>query len=288
MASNGAARERWVALEARSRERRAGAASSDPVAIRSALERAQTELAEYAGLEPITPEHVATTRDALERTRAELEQTLAELRRADGALGNVGGDVVVLRARSTQEALERARALEIDQEREYDAYRLLLETLRTVENEQGVHLGRALEAPVSERFARLTDGRYRQIGLDAGLGLQGVAIAGRHRNYRELSEGTQEQLATILRRCIAEYLDTALVLDDHLAQTHRERARWFRETLREASERIQIVVLTARPEDYVAESELERLASGGAGPVRVVDLERVIRRARYAPPPGSS
>jgi DNA repair exonuclease SbcCD ATPase subunit len=288
LAAHGAARERWVALEARLRERRAGAASSDRVAIRQALEGARAELAEYAGLESITAEHVAATRDELERARAELEQTLAELRRAEGALGHVGGDVVALRERTTQEALERARALEVEQEREYDAYRLLLETLRVVENEQGVHLGRALEAPVSERFARLTQGRYRQIGLDAGLGLQGVAVAGRHRHYRELSEGTQEQLATILRLCIAEYLETALVLDDHLAQTHRERARWFRETLREAAERIQIVVLTARPEDYVDESELEPAASRGTAPVRVVDLERVIRRARYAPPPGSS
>lgn len=288
LAAHGAARERWAALEARLRERRAGAASSDPPAIRQALEHAQAELAEYADLEPITPERAVATRHELERTRAELEQTLVELRRAEGALGHVGGDVVALRERSTQEALERARSLEIEQEREYDAYRLLLETLRTVENEQGVHLGRALEAPVSERFARLTDGRYRQIGLDAGLGLQGVAVAGRHRHYRELSEGTQEQLATILRLCIAEYLDTALVLDDHLAQTHRERARWFRETLRDAAARIQIVVLTARPEDYVTESELQQPASVGAGVVRVVDLERVIRRARYAPPPGSS
>jgi hypothetical protein len=288
VAANAAARERWVALEARLRERRAGAASSDPAAIRQALERARAEVAEYAGQQAITPEHVAATRDELERARAELEQTLAELRRAEGALGHVGGDVVALRERSTQEALERARALEVEQEREYDAYRLLLETLRAVENEQGVHLGRALEAPVSERFARLTDGRYRKIGLDAGLGLEGVAVAGRHRSYRELSEGTQEQLATILRLCIAEYLDTALVLDDHLAQTHRERARWFRETLREAAGRIQIVVFTARPEDYVGEAELSGLASGSAGPVRVVDLERVIRRARYTSSPGAS
>jgi energy-coupling factor transporter ATP-binding protein EcfA2 len=286
LAAHGAARERWVSLEARLRERRASAASRDPVTALQALERARAELDVYAGLEAITPERAAATRNELERARAELDQTLAELRRAEGALGHVGGDVVVLRERSTQEALERARVLEVEQEREYDAYRLLLETLREVENEQGVHLGRALEAPVSERFARLTDGRYSQIGLDAGLGLQGVAIAGRQRHYRELSEGTQEQLATILRLCIAEYLDTALVLDDHLAQTHRERARWFRETLRQASARIQIVVLTARPEDYVDETEPE---SGGVGgpAVRVVDLERVIRRARYAPPPGS-
>ena len=287
VAASSAARERLVALEARLRERRASASSSDPDAARRALERAREALQAYAGLEELGPERHAATRAELEQARAGLEQTLAELRRAEGALGHVGGDVVVLRERSTQEALERARVLELEQEREYDAYRLLLETLRTVENEQGVHLGRALEVPVSERFERLTEGRYRQIGLDAGLGLQGVAVAGRHRNYRDLSAGTQEQLATILRLSIAEYLETALVLDDHLAQTHRERARWFREALREAATRIQIVVLTARPEDYVAAPEPGAIG-GASGPVQVVDLERVIRRARYAPPPASS
>jgi uncharacterized protein YhaN len=189
-----------------------------------------------------------------------------------------------MRERQTQEALERARALELEQEREYDAYRLLVEQLREAENEQGTHLGRALEAPVSERFARLTEGRYRQVGLDGGLGLQGVAIAGKHRGYAELSEGTQEQLATILRLCIAEYLETSLVLDDHLAQTHHKRAEWFRSTLREAAARIQIVVLTARAEDYLSNEELcdgVPCKDDLGARVRAIDLERVIRRARY-------
>jgi uncharacterized protein YhaN len=189
-----------------------------------------------------------------------------------------------MRERQTEEALERARAQELEQEREYDAYRLLVEQLREVENEQGAHLGRALEAPVSERFERLTEGRYRQVGLDAGLGLQGVAVAGKPRAYLELSEGTQEQLATILRLCIAEYLDTALVLDDHLAQTHRQRAEWFRMTLRESAARIQIIVLTARPEDYLGPEELchGTASQDVAGAlVRAIDLERLIRRAHY-------
>jgi hypothetical protein len=111
-----------------------------------------------------------------------------------------------------------------------------------------------------------------------------VAVAGKPRAYGELSEGTQDQLATILRLCIAEYLETALVLDDHLAQTHRQRAEWFRTTLRESAGRIQIIVLTARPEDYLAAEEFCNGTPSrdvAPGRVRAIDLERVIRRAQY-------
>jgi uncharacterized protein YhaN len=279
------AKERHVTLAAQSGERKRHVEGLDLGAAQAEVERARAEVAGLEAVEPVTPEQVAESRARRERAAARLGEVLAELRRAEGALGHVGGHVVVERERQTEEALEHARGLEVDQEREYEAYRLLTETLRSVENEQGAHLGRALEAPVSERFERLTQGRYKTVGLDAALGLQGVFVAGQHRGYRELSEGTQEQLATILRLCIAEYLDAALVLDDHLAQTHRQRAEWFRSTLREASERIQIVVLTARPEDYLEPGELcaaEPVCDSRGGSVRAIDLERVIQRARYA------
>jgi hypothetical protein len=277
-------RERELTLETRVKER---SLHLDPAAedrARAELEASRAELAAFGPLDDAAPERLEASRAELERTQAELERALAELRRAEGALGHVGGDVAIMREHQTHEALELARARELDQERDFDAYKLLLETLRAVENEEGAHLGRLLEVPVSERFERLTEGRYRQVGLDAGLGLAGIAVAGRPRAHAELSEGTREQLATILRLCIAEYLDTALVLDDHLAQTHRQRAEWFRSTLREAAARIQIVVLTARPEDYLEPSEMCdgvpcKDVSGAA--VRAIDLERIIERARY-------
>ncbi len=279
-----AAREGELTLAARVREREHHLGGVDMLAGRLELERAEAELRGFGELDELTLEDLARSEGELERARAELQRSVGELRRAEGALGHVGGDVVVERERQTREALERARALELDQEREYEAFRLLAETLRGVENEAGAHLGRALEAPVSERFERLTEGRYRNVGLDSGLGLQGVFVAGQARAYRDLSEGTQEQLATILRLCIAEHLQTAIVLDDHLAQTHRRRAEWFRQTLREAALRIQIIVLTARPEDYLSPAELgdgtaPREASGAL--VRAIDLEGVIKRAVY-------
>jgi hypothetical protein len=284
LAASQNARDQKLTLQTQLRERKLHVAALAPEAARLELERAEAELRALGPIEAVSAEQLAATELSLSAAIGHRDQLLAELRRAEGALGQVGGDVVLERERQTREALERTRELELDQEREYDAYRLLTETLRAVENEQGVHLGRALEAPVSERFERLTLGRYGSVGLDAGLGLHGIFVAGQARGYRELSEGTQEQLATILRLCIAEHLGTALLLDDHLAQTHRQRAEWFRGALREAAQRIQIIVLTARPEDYLSSDELcdgEPTRDSAGGLVRAIDLERVIQRASY-------
>lgn len=288
LAASRDASERELGLAAQLQERRRHVDPSALAAAQREHERAQSALAGLPELPAVTPEALARSRAELERETARLGQLLADLRRAEGALGQVGGDVVRERETQTREALERQRLLELDLERDYEAYRLLADTLRSAENEQGAHLGRALSAPVTERFARLTEGRYGSVGLDTALGLEGILVAGQLRPYRELSEGTQEQLATILRLAIAEQIETALVLDDHLAQTHRERVAWFRDALRQSAQRIQILILTARPEDYLSAEELRAAdpadaASGGNDTrmIRSVDLEQVIQRARY-------
>jgi hypothetical protein len=63
---------------------------------------------------------------------------------------------------------------------------------------------------------------------------------------------------------------------------------WFRSALRQSAQRIQILILTARPEDYLSAEELRAgdppdavLEAGDTGMIRSVDLEQVIQRARY-------
>ncbi|MEY4544462.1 MAG: hypothetical protein RL685_657 [Pseudomonadota bacterium] len=276
-----AAREAELALEVRFRERQAHVEPAALAVAEAEWERARAELASLPELPTASAEALAASQSELEREDVRLGQLVLELRRAEGALGQVGGDVVAQRESQTRDALERARSAERELELEYDAYQLLAKTLRSTENEEGAHLGRSLSEPVSERFQRLTDGRYGRVALDAALGFEGITIAGQPRSYRELSEGTREQLATIFRLCVAEQLHTALVLDDQLAQTHRERVAWFRSTLRESAGRIQILVLTARPDDYLSSAELLDAGSSLPGAPHVINLEQVIRRARY-------
>jgi hypothetical protein len=94
--------------------------------------------------------------------------------------------------------------------------------------------------------------------------------------------GTLEQLATLVRIAVAEHLRSAIVLDDHLVQSDRNRLEWFRRLLRRTAMHTQLLVLTCRPEDYLEASEIPgegeatREVAGGA--VRAINLAKVIRR----------
>ena len=62
--------------------------------------------------------------------------------------------------------------------------------------------------------------------------------------------GTREQLATLLRLCLAERLGTMVVLDDQLTQTDPGRLDWFGRALLEVGAKVQVLVFTCRPGDY--------------------------------------
>jgi chromosome segregation ATPase len=207
-----------------------------------------------------------------------------QILRAQGGLEQVGGAVV----REQQEELDRALQLALEREHrvevEYEAWRLLADTLRDVENRDGAHLGKALSGPLGECFRSLTGGRYGGVAVGKELNLEadGVEAGGQLRPFDALSVGTQEQLATLFRLCIAEQLHSAIVLDDHLSQSDADKMRWFRELLRSTGRSIQVVLLTCRPEDYLLADELpagdEATCDRAAGTLRAVNLARVIRR----------
>ena len=71
-----------------------------------------------------------------------------------------------------------------------------------------------------------------------------------------MSVGTREQLSTLYRLSLAEYLQTVLVLDDQLVQSDETRMDWFRELLKEKSRTFQIVVFTCRPRDYLGKTAM--------------------------------
>lgn len=175
---------------------------------------------------------------------------------------------------------ERQRELEVDA----DAWKLLLETLDTVEKEGSTHLGRSLAAPVSARLIELTRGRYGGLRLDQHLRTENVdvpLVTIEDDVLDALSVGTRAQIATLIRLTVAEQLKSAIVLDDHLVHTDPERLAWFRDTLRKAALTTQVIVLTCRPQDYVMTNELpdggtSRDLAGGT--VRTIDAARIVRR----------
>ena len=147
---------------------------------------------------------------------------------------------------------------------------------------ESAHLGRALAGPVGALFRQLTGGRYGDIELGAKLEAGGIHVAGGLREIAALSAGTQDQLATLLRVCIAQQLRSAIILDDHLTQSDPTRVAWFNAMLREAAENVQIILITCRPQEVLATDEVcslgeTRRASTG-GRIHAVDLAAVIRR----------
>ena len=98
-----------------------------------------------------------------------------------------------------------------------------------------------------------------------------------------ISVGTREQLSTLYRLALAEYLQTVIVLDDQLVQSDECRMDWFRALLIEKAHTFQIVVFTCRPSDYLTASGLVPQGSTvhtdtDDGFIRAVDLGRAVRR----------
>jgi uncharacterized protein YhaN len=107
-------------------------------------------------------------------------------------------------------------------------------------------------------------------------------VGGALRPTNQISVGTREQLSTLYRLSLAEYLSTTIVLDDQLVQSDDNRMDWFRALLRGKAHSFQIVVFTCRPSDYLAATSM--VPSGSDfhtdtenGFIRAIDLERALR-----------
>jgi uncharacterized protein YhaN len=203
----------------------------------------------------------------------------------EGALSKVGGAALREEVERIEEARVAAETRERELEVDADAWKLLRDTLREVENDEGAHLGRALAGPVTARFEELTGGRYRGLRLDAALkseALEAMATSASGDEVLDaLSVGTRDQLAVLIRLTIADQLKSTIVLDDHLVHTDPARLRWFRDMLQRTAVNTQVIVLTCRPEDYLPHEELlidTAIHDTAAGTLRAINGARVIKR----------
>ena len=191
--------------------------------------------------------------DRVERARREVRDIEREREQALGALRETGGERLREKVHDLEGHYRRLEQAQVDLEFDYDAWHLLLDTLREVEREQAAHLGRAMVEPITARFRELTASRYGALELGPNLETQGIYASGERRDIAELSLGTKEQLSTLFRLSLAETLGSAVLLDDQLTQTDPERMGWFRTQMRKLSEDIQIIVFTCRVQDYLGE-----------------------------------
>jgi hypothetical protein len=231
----------------------------------------------------VTEAEVIAAQNAEAAAKSDLLGIQREIERTHGALEQVGGAVARERLRDAIEAFEFAERQEREVEADYEAWLLLLEQMKQADAAQASNLGQVLAPAIAGRFEALTQRRYENIRLTAQLGTEGVVVAGAVRSTERISVGTREQLSTLYRLSLAEYLCTTVVLDDQLVQSDDTRMDWFRALLAEKARSFQIVIFTCRPGDYLTGSatmpkgkSLHRDTDGGF--VRAVDLERAVRR----------
>jgi hypothetical protein len=212
----------------------------------------------------------------LKEARRKLEECDGRLNSAKGQLTLVAGHVGAERLAQQEEVVKFAQEEVLDRELTERAARRLLNEIRTVETERASHLGHTLAGPISQTFQALTKGRYGQIKFDQNLRTEDIAAAGVGRDITDLSVGTREQLATLIRLAVAANLGTALILDDQLVHSDSGRLAWFRDQLRASARDFghQVIVFTCRLEDYCRPDNQDDHA-----PVVVVDLGTAICQA---------
>jgi hypothetical protein len=231
----------------------------------------------------VNQDEVDAARKLAEGARFDNETNEAEIQRARGRLEQVGGAVARERLRDAIEAFELAERQEKEIEADYEAWSLLLEQMKAADAAQASNLGQALAPTVAGLFQTLTQQRYQSVQLGSQLNTEGVVIHGAPRPATLLSVGTREQLSTLYRLALAEYLQTTVVFDDQLVQSDGNRMDWFRGVLGDKARIFQIIVLTCRPSDYLGTAAL---VSDGPnvhtdqadGFIRAIDLKRVVQR----------
>ena len=174
---------------------------------------------------------------------ASLEATIA----SEGPKGLAG---LAAEAREIEEA---ALAHHARLEREADALALLRTTLR----EAGEAAARTFLGPVTRRAARYVErilpGSDLLFGKD--MELSAIRRDGVDETCGDLSRGTQEQLAVLTRLAFADLLldknaPVSLILDDPLVYSDDGRLEAMTELLEEASQRMQVILLTCRAKAF--------------------------------------
>lgn len=225
----------------------------------------------------ITDQAVADARQQVRDAVDEFNAINDDLLAKKGALQHIGGEVAKQRAEGAVEAVALAREQERALEHDYNAWELLRATLKEAEQEEGVHLGKALGGQVAKRFGELTAGRYGKLAFGPNLEAQSVEALGEDHSISSLSIGTRDQLSTIFRLSLAEQLQSTVLLDDQLTQSDHERLKWLRGLLKNLAATTQIIILTCRPTDYLPPEELAQGAiSAGDPSVRSIDLLEVM------------
>jgi len=178
--------------------------------------------------------------------RSDFEKDIARLEAIIESEGGKG--LASLAAAAAEEADAATQALaRLDEEA------ATVKMLKDVLDEARAEASRTFVGPVAQRarvhVERLFPGA--DLSFDEELGLASVTRSGLNEACGTLSKGTQEQLAVLTRLAFADMLleqgmPVSLILDDPLVYSDDGRLDLMTEILEEASQRMQVILLTCR------------------------------------------
>jgi hypothetical protein len=241
----------------RAEERARLAAAADVTAAAAA---AADQAARLLAASPPSDRDVASLTEAkaqaaaaVKRHREEVEALSRRIERLDGELEQSfrdgGGRRVAELEGELQAATAEVRAFEDD----LAALRLLSEEIEAAEQARRDHFLKPVTTRLHPYLAELFPGA--RAGFGGGLSLETVERNGLAEMIGDLSGGTQEQIAVMVRLAFARLLaDTGaaapVVLDDALVYSDDERIARVFGALEQASRYHQVIVLTCRSQSF--------------------------------------
>jgi len=229
-------------------------------AEQAAARATATEAALRRALDALDPESVdrraQVAEQALADTRAAWTATHEEVLRLDGQVRQAGADGLYTNAAAAADVVRQARHRLDVLRRRAAAADLLAATLDRHRQRAHAHYGPALADAVG-RLASGVFGEPATVTLDEQLAIAEVRRRGQRLRFDQLSAGTREQLAVLLRVAAAHLVARAgtddsvpIVLDDAFGFTDPDRLLHLIATLRSSATATQILILTCHPERY--------------------------------------
>jgi DNA repair exonuclease SbcCD ATPase subunit len=219
---------------------------------------AKNELEEINGqLEAENPELVESEHKRAERVVSDLESDIAELMQQ---VRDLKVELSALGQRGLSEELADAQEKLAIEQLKYDVLNKQARALDLLKRTLDESLSSAKELaarPITEKLVPYLKQLIPDATpiVDENMVLVGIERNGTHEPFPDLSIGTREQLAVLIRLAYADLLAEAgqpvsVILDDALVNSDDERRDRMKSILFNAAQRYQIIVLTCHGREY--------------------------------------
>ncbi len=214
----------------------------------------ESEGLDCASLEKIC----AVSRTTLEGLKADKESKSRDRSELVGRLSTYEGTGLNEEVGDAGAKVEHLRSQVAREKKHTDALCLLKNTLVDAQRESA----QSLLAPLRETIKPLLEilfpkaDMHFEIGEKGGISLQPLTRSGRVDDFSTLSGGTAEQVGVVVRLGIAQVLATRyggtlpVILDDALVSSDSGRHKQMMAVLRQASHKLQLIILTCGHQDY--------------------------------------